>query len=226
MSNIAPVSAPACVGSSTSPFRTETLPITLRVVHSPEDLRRVAELRFAAYARHLAPDQVEALGKPDSADHKPATVVFLASAKDSQEPLGTMRVQTNEFEPLGVERVIDVPKWLRGKRFAEATRLGVGLGPHADLVRNALFKAYYLYCLENNVPFMVVAARRPVDKLYERLFFKDVLPGGTPVPLPYAFNLPHRVMCFDVFDAERNWRERGHPLLGFMVETRHQDIHL
>lgn len=215
----------SCAG--THPFlRAELLPFTLTIAQSQQELQQAAALRFDAYARHLDPAQIEGLKRPDDEDLKPETAVFLVRSKETSEVLGTMRVQTNVSEKLGIEKSVPMPPDLQGKKLAEATRLGVQVGPNAGLVRNTLFKAYYVYCLQNDVPYMVISARKPVDKIYQRLYFKDILPGGQLIPLPYAFNIPHRMMYFDVFDAERDWGARGHPLNGFMHETRHPDIRL
>ena len=94
------------------------------MVVSQADLGRAVEVRYAAYKRHAAPF-AETLLAPESLDRAPGTVVLLAEDKSDHAPLGTMRIQTNAFEPLVLEQSIALPDWLRSQRLAEATRLGV-----------------------------------------------------------------------------------------------------
>jgi hypothetical protein len=42
----------------------------------------------------------------------------------------------------------------------------------------------------------------------------------------HAGNIPHRVLAFNIAAAESNWRSAGHPLCGFVFDTRHPDIEL
>jgi hypothetical protein len=110
------------------------------MVVSQADLGRAVEVRYAAYKRHAAPF-AETLLAPESLDRAPGTVVLLAEDKSDHAPLGTMRIQTNAFEPLVLEQSIALPDWLRSQRLAEATRLGVAHCRIGPLVKNALFKA-------------------------------------------------------------------------------------
>lgn len=204
-------------------FEQESLPFTVRIVHSEEELQKAIGIRHAAYARHLDADLADALKAPEKTDLLPGTVIFLAESKVDGTPLGTMRVQTNEFAPLGIERSFELPDWLKTERLAEATRLGVDQ-KMGVVVRTVLFKAYYWYCLLNNIRYMVITARRPIDRMYERLFFQDVFPGMGYVPVPHVFNLPHRILYFDVFQAEVQWRQRQHAQCKYMFDTLHPDL--
>ena len=135
-----------------------------------------------------------------------------------------MRIQTNFDGPLALERSLTLPVELSSSTLAEATRLGVSEGRVGTLVKTALFKAFYLYCLHSDVDWMVVAGRAPVDRQYRRLMFEDVYPDLGYIPLRHAGNLPHRVMKFEVRTAQDRWAAAHHPMLKFMVETRHPDI--
>jgi hypothetical protein len=135
-----------------------------------------------------------------------------------------MRIQSNRFKPLNIETSVELPDWLHGQTMAQASRLGIGLGAVGRMVKIALFKAYYLYCIQAGIGWMVIAARPPLDKQYSDLLFMDVYPDLGYVPIKHAKGIPHRVMAFDVFGAKKLWQEKRHPLLNFVVGTNHPDI--
>lgn len=216
-----PVSLTAAVASAPG---MEYLPFTVRVASTAADLAKAVQVRHDAYARHIDPKFADALRNPEAMDTAPGVVVLLAESKLDGSPLGSMRIQTNHNQALCVEQAIDLPNWMQGKKLAEATRLGVAQGAEGRLVKTVLVKAGYLFCVRNGIDYMVVTARAPLDRQYERLLFKDIYPGMGFVPLSHVFNLPHRIMCFDVFEGERLWSEERHPLLGFMRYTEHPDV--
>lgn len=208
------------------PHRVEYWPFTLRVVQNREDLAKVIEIRHSAYARHLPASLTVALRKPEAIDQAAGTVLLLAESNLDGSPVGTMRIQTNRFAPLALEQSICLPGWMNGKVLAEATRLGVAQEASGRLVKAALFKAYYLYCLRNGVDHMVITARAPLDRQYERMLFKDVVPGMGYQPLAHVFNLPHRIMYLNVKEVRQQWETVNHPMLGFMCHTEHPSLKL
>lgn len=203
----------------------ERLPFSVRVVSDAEALEKAVHIRHAAYARHV-PDLARTLLQPEAADFAAGSVVLLAESHLDGSPLGTMRIQTNRYEPLALEQSLALPGALGNSLLAEASRLGVAEGRVGTLVKTVLFKALYLYCLHSDVDWMVVTARAPVDRQYQRLLFNDVYPELGYVPMRHVGNLPHRVMKFEVRTAEQRWAAVNHPLLKFMVETHHPDIRL
>ena len=205
---------------------TEQLPFTIRVVQDEADLIKAVQIRHAAYARHIDPKVADALRQPEDLDTAPGVVILLAESKLDGTALGSMRIQTNQFQPLTVEQSVELPRWMSDKSLAEGTRLGVTQDKVGRLVKTLLVKAGYLYCVKHHIDYMVVTARSPLDRQYERLLFQDVYPGMGFVPLAHVFGLPHRVMYFDVFDGEELWTENQHPLLGFMRFTEHPDLHI
>lgn len=201
----------------------ELLPFTVRLVRNEDDLEKAVQIRHHAYARHL-PEFAASLKAPESADSEDGVVVLLAESKLDGSPLGTMRIQTNEFKPLCLEQSIVLPENLRTQRLAEATRLGVTNERGGRLVTTMLFKAYFQYCQQQDVQWMVVTGRAPVDRTYDRLLFSDVFPGRGYMPIRHVGNLPHRVMKFNVETAQARWTEAQHPLVNFMCNTYHPDI--
>ena len=211
------------LGTSNGSMKTEALPFTIRVVSNAGDLEKAVRIRHAAYMRHV-PAFAQALRTPENTDSEEGVVVLLAESKFDGSPIGTMRIQTNEVRPLTLEQSVVLPDWLSGKRMAEATRLGVTQERVGRMVTTALFKAFFLYCQKQRVEWMVITARTPVDRHYDRLLFKDVYPEMGYIPFKHVGNMLHRVMSFEVDAAHDLWLESQHPLYNFVFRTYHQDI--
>ena len=205
--------------------REERLPFTVRAATTVEQLGKAVEIRHRAYGRHV-PALAEQLRLPEPMDMASGCAVLLAESKLDGEPLGTLRIQTNRDRPLALESSVTLPRSLAGRSLAEATRLGVSLGRTGHLVRTALFKAFYLYCVQAGIDWMVIGGRAPLDRIYSALLFSDVFPGQAAIPLKHAGNIPHRILSFEVDTAEERWSAARHPLYGFVFETRHPDIDL
>lgn len=201
----------------------ERLPFSVRIVRNETALEKAVSIRHAAYERHI-PAVAALLDKPEAADSEPGTAVLLAESKLDGSPLGTMRIQTNRFRRLALEQSLELPSWLQGKSQAEATRLGVIGSRMGRLVKTALFKAYYQYCVQEEIQWMVITARSPLDRGYEALLFQDAIPGAGYVPMRHVGNIPHRVLALCVASVEPDWKRVGHPLYGFFFHTTHADI--
>lgn len=201
----------------------ERLPFTVRLVRNEDDLKKSVHIRHVAYARHL-PTFAETLKLPEVYDYEDGVVVLLAESKLDGSPLGSMRIQTNRFNPLSLEESMDLPLWLQGRTLAEASRLGITVDKIGSMVKTVLFKAFFQYCQQEAIDYMVITARSPVDRQYERLLFEDVSPEAGYIPLKHVDNLPHRIMALNVGTAQDRWAAVKHPLLSFMCHTQHPDI--
>ena len=204
---------------------TEILTFTVRIASDEQQMERAVMLRQAAYARHV-PDFAAQLKKPEAADFDAGSIVLIAESKFDGSVLGTMRIQTNSYGNLGIEESLELPDWLQGASLAEATRLGVSEGREGRLVKTVLFKAYFLYCQRAKVDWMVITARKPLDRQYEALLFKDVFAPREYIPMHHVGGIPHRVMAFHIATAEMRWTDSNHPLYGFMCNVFHPDIDL
>lgn len=203
---------------------TERLPFRVSIA-SRSELAAVARMRAAAYGRHL-PELGSRLTQPEPADFEWGCEVVVASSKLDGTVLGTLRTHANALKPLPLEASLELPERYQGKRLVEATRLSVLGGADSSMVRNALFKAFYLYSLAQQADWLVVAGRRPVDRLYDGLLYTDVAEPGAFYPMAHAGGLPHRVMSMAVAEAEPIWRRAAHPLYRFAFEACHPDIDL
>lgn len=203
----------------------ERLPFEIRLAQTDEELRKAVAIRHSAYARHV-PEVASRLATPEAYDFQDDSAVLVALSKLDGAPLGTMRIQTNRSTPLALEEAVALPDWLSGRRMAQASRLGVGLGSIGRVVKTSLFKAYYQYCVSAEVDWMVIAARAPLDRQYQALLFEDLDPDGRFIPLRHAGNIPHRLMALETAAVEPKWRAAGHPLYKYFFRTRHPDIDL
>ena len=201
----------------------EHLPFVVRWVRTPEELTKAVAVRRSAFARHV-PELGQLLLVPEPADTDPDCGVLLACSKADGSPLGSARLRTNDLRPLTIEQSVELPAHLRNRRLLEAVRLSVAAGADVALVKHALLKAVWLFCLEHAVDYALVAARQHVDRQYTRMLFTDVFAGGGFLPMKHSNNLPHRVLQFEVATAARRFLEASHPMAGFYLRTHHPDI--
>ena len=201
----------------------ELLPFTIRLATAESDVEKAVQVRHAAYARHV-PLMAEKLRMPEATDFEDGVAVLLAESKLDGSPIGTMRIQTNRFKPLSIEQSIDLPDWLQGRPLAEATRLGVEQGRMGTFVKTVLFKAFFRYCTDAGIDYMVIAARSPLDRQYDQLMFSDIYPERGFIPMRHGGNIPHRALNLEVGMVESNWGGAKHPLFDLFFRTRHPDI--
>jgi hypothetical protein len=206
-------------------MQTQSLSFHVRIARTRDELQAACRVRALSYGHHV-PHLHATLMEPDLLDADQNTIVVLCVDKASGEPVGTARFQTNAGGPLLIEHSVTVPDEMRKDTKAEITRLSAVAG--ADpLVKLCLMKASYLFCLATQVRWMVIGARsEALVRQYRRLGFSDLFDDGRFVPLLHAGRLDHRILSFNVTSAESRWRDTGHPLYDFMIETSHPDIQL
>ena len=201
----------------------EHLPFIVKQVTHDKDMEKAISVRHNAYARHI-PELSEKLSRPEPIDTQNGVAILLAQSKIDERPLGTVRIQTNRFGQLALEQSIQLPATLQSRSLAHISRLAIDRGIHATLVKHMLFKGLYHYWVANHIDWAIVAARRPLDRMYEQLQFLDVYPGGDYLPLAHMGNLGHRIMAFEVATAFERWHSSSHPLTQFVFHTRHPDL--
>jgi len=74
--------------------------------------------------RHV-PDFAESLKEPEQADFEEGVAILLAESKVDGSPIGSLRIQTNQFQPLELDHSLTLPDWLQNCSIAEASRLSV-----------------------------------------------------------------------------------------------------
>lgn len=206
-------------------LKSSPFPFTVRIVRNEQQLVRAVHIRAEAYERHW-PNLYAQLQSPEAQDRDPNSLIFLAESKSDGQAVGTMRVDTNLHGELKLGESVTLPQPLQGQPLAYVTRLGVKQGPIGSLVKLALFKTLYRYCMAKQLTWMLVGVRPPGDRDYLRLGFIDLVEGGQPVPTGSSGGVPVRLMAFDIVSAERLWKESKNPLYGFMLNEYHPDIEI
>lgn len=215
---VSAASIPTSVGHTAHlPFRVE--------IASPEQMHGVIQLRAASYGKHL-PDLGCKLREAEAADFEPGCEVFVATSKLDGSVLGTLRTHANLVQAIPLQYSLKLPQRFGGSRMVETTRLCVKGNPNSSLVRSALFKALHSYCLEQQVDWMMATGRRPVDRIYDSLYFSDVGDTGVFYPMTFTGGVPHRVMYLAPQAVQPLWHAAQHSLHDFFFATQHPDIDL
>lgn len=207
------------------PVQTESLPFVVRCVRNEAELAKAVAIRRSAYGRHV-PELAARFSTPEPSDLDGSSRVLVALAKLDGMPVGSMRFRTNQYQPLDLEQSVTLPEALGSRVLTEATRLAVSQAAVGRVVKAMLMKAMFLQCEASGVECIVAAARHPMDRFYQWLFFEDVFPGGDFVPMAHAGMIPHRVMSCDVVATKRRWAEVNHPWYSLFFEMHHPDIEL
>jgi hypothetical protein len=208
----------------TSVGHTEHLPFRVEIA-SPAQMDGVIQLRAASYGKHL-PDLGCKLREAEAADFEAGCEVFVATSKLDGTVLGTLRTHANLAQAIPLQYSLKLPQRFHGSRMVETTRLCVKGNPNSSLVRSALFKALHTYCLAQNVDWMMATGRRPVDRIYDSLYFSDVGDAGVFYPMTFTGGVPHRVMYLAPQAVQPLWHAAQHSLHDFFFATRHSDIDL
>src|ERR1700709_783977 len=76
-------------------MKQERMPFLIRIAPDDRDLEKALQIRRLAYQRHL-PEFAQKMNI-ESCDRDQGTAILLAESKLDGAPLGTMRIQTNEY---------------------------------------------------------------------------------------------------------------------------------
>lgn len=201
----------------------ESLPFTVRLVRNEDDLNKAVQIRHSAYARHM-PKVAQTLIFPEKSDTQDGVVVLLAESKLDGSPLGSVRIQTNRYRPLSLEKSIQLPAWLKDQSLAQVSRFGIVNGTIGRMVKMVLVKGCLQYSERSGINWNVIAARAPLDRAYRQLTYQDIFPDMGYIPLAHMDNVPHRIMGFEVETCTTRLTQLNHPLLNFFCHTHHIDL--
>lgn len=200
----------------------QELPFKVSIVRTAEKLQQVCDLRAVAYSVRNSTFGA-LLVKPEPSDLEPGNVVLIAECKETGQVLGSMRIHTNLFNPVPMETVIAMPKFMQGQLLAEACRFCIKQGENSSLVRLALFKTSYLYCYSNQIEYFLCVAKKPLNRVYKSMGFKPIDGGDSDIWLPvgYVANIEHSMLVMNIIDL---WGDRAHKFYGFFRGTYHPDL--
>ena len=206
---------------------TSSLSFTIRPAANALDLRRACEVRAEGYGHHM-PSLRQSLFEPDALDRTEGTLVLICEDKKTGDAVGTARIQTSRQGPLLIEQSMPLPSHMSRLGRAEITRLATL--PKADpVLKFAICKAAFLYCLSTQSRFAIIGARNEaLVRQYKRIGFVEMNADQPMVPLAHAGNMPHRVLMFDTLMGPREWQANPNQqgLFDFCFDTLHPDIEL
>lgn len=186
------------------------LPFRIRPALDADTLRRAAALRQEAYGRHL-PEFSAALGEPEREDTLPGVALFVAESRLDDSILGSVRIHTNLFAPLPLEKSVALPASLARARLAEGTRLCVARDRPGNMVKALLCKAYYQFCAQEGIEHFMLVGRAPLDRQYEGMGFSDLYPEQGFIPMEHIAGIPHRVLSQEVSSCMDRLQASSHP---------------
>jgi hypothetical protein len=195
----------------------------VRLVRTSEQLFKVGRVRSEAYSKHLTAVRASDQGI-DLQDQDPNTISIYCENVVSEVPAGSLRISIADETILPIQRAFLLPPEMLGTRIAEITRLVIPPSRKSKFIKSLLFKALFQYCVAMQVKWMIVGARPPLDLEYLALDFSDLTKTSGYIPIEHAWNLPHKVLAFEVMTAERRWHQLEHPLYDFMFKRTHKEI--
>ncbi len=197
---------------ATRPVRRVAPPTVVRLGYRVQLARTVAQLREACAIRAAAfgkrqPELARMLLEPEQADLLEGTMVVIAYRESDGVPVGTMRLQTNLYQPLEFETHIELPPEYDGRLLAVAARLAVVADVDTPQVSRLLMKALHAVCTAQQVARVLITAQAPRDRLYRAFGFREVWDGR----LFRTASTPHygcKLMAFDMFAPPQDLMDR------------------
>lgn len=199
------------------------LPFRVRIVRTENHLHQAISIRAKSYEKHH-PEVAELLQFAEIEDR--GQVVLLAERKASGEAIGTMRIETNTQNTSPIEHFLPENSEFTARTIAFITRLAVSNCADSGLIKLTLYKSLLRYCLACQIDWMIVTARPPFDKEYNRLGFHYVYDHEYLTPIPWSGNIPMKIMALETLRCEPGWREENHPIYPFMFLDYTPDVEI
>lgn len=202
---------------------THPLDFTVRLARTEDRILQAVKIREAGFDRHHPWHFID---KADRRDRQFGSVVFVTLSKGSEEPLGSLRIETNRQRQLSIESEIKLPSKYHGLHCAHVSRLSTVPGGGGRQCRNALFKALYLYSVATEIRYLFVLALPPIERLYYRIGFQEVFKNGNRL-LPQQYrDLNLHLLSVQVDQLRLRLKSRSPELYQFIFLQRHPDIRI
>jgi hypothetical protein len=130
--------------------------IQVRRAATSADLNKAFSIRWQGYKKYFS-DESQIVDGYDYADN----CTLLLAIDEDTNPVGTLRLLNSGFGPTEIESFISIESLLEPNEmpFVEATRFSVPPHPLSREIKIALKKAFYLYCIANQVDTMLIWVR-------------------------------------------------------------------
>ena len=195
----------------------DTSDIRVRVARTPEDQRKVNQLRAKGYGMYHASRNAKNTEDPI----KPNETTFLAVDKEDN-PVGTIRILDRTHGKIELDNFLDVDSLIdkRESPCAEATRFTVPKHPKGVIIKILLWQAYFQYCQRKGIRTMLISSRPIIARNYTYLLFEDIGPKGI-YKHRHLKNKEHHTYKMNVEKMPVLWRQANHPLSKFMFIGNH-----
>lgn len=194
--------------------------ISVRIARTQADLEKALQVRWLGYKKY------ESFSQPEMEELDHGTNCTILFAEDLEKnPLGTLRILDHRRGPIELQKFLNVDELLpQTGSIAEATRFSVPRSARSPRVKLLLWKAFYLFCVQRKIDYMVVSMRPAAAGDYQRLQFTRA-EGGCYSHATLG-NLPHETYYLHVPTAPQVFRLHNNTLLSFFTETIHPEIDL
>jgi hypothetical protein len=199
-----------------------TLPFVVKFARVKNPIKKIQDLRQETFGEHY-PDLVSFMRDEDKRDWQDGSIVLYAQSKITGEIVGSLRATDNLKRPIQYEREVQLPEYLQGKVLASTNRFVIARGPGAAIVKMALIKAMYLYVVAIQIPFVMLAAMPPANRLYQRLGFKSVFASERMFRLS-DFPKPITLLVIETEFFASELKQRNIPFYEFIFKRTHPDI--
>jgi len=134
--------------TSLHPFKLLESEIFVDKVTNKEDLDKALSVRSIGYQKYFA-NKTEISDNYDISFH----CIILLATDPHGEPLGTIRLLDRRGGKIELDSFLNLDSLLPPDKHpvVEATRFCVPTHPSSKLIKQALWKAYYLYCRYNHI---------------------------------------------------------------------------
>jgi hypothetical protein len=202
---------------------TEALPFSVVAVSSEIAINSIAEQRYIQYRRHYG-DFALSLQTPESDDTHPDAILVAAVSTQDSRILGSFRLEKDTLADTKISIIENFGKLNITGKSALVSRLVVSKTSERIRVRNALFKYLHRYCFSNQIQNILVAAKPPLDRLYQKLGFKSAIESDHLIPIEWSGHHMTKILYLDTVEAVVDWHNNRHDLYNFMANTFHPNI--
>ena len=201
----------------------QTDDIRIKVAGTPDDRKKVKQLRSEGYKMYFGSRASKSEGEEDL---KPNETTYLALDK-LDNPVGTIRVLDRRKGDIELDHFLDVDNLLKKDEHpcAEATRFTISKHPQALVIKLLLWRAYLDYCRNNKIKTALISSRKILAKNYEFLLFKDLGKKGV-YHHSHLRNKEHRTFKMNIPGMPNLWRQEKQPLYRFMFARQPKSIEI
>jgi len=162
----------------------------------------------------------------DSKDFNPNATLLLAE-DEQNNPVGSIRILDRRSGRIELDQFIEVNSLLSRDEMpcVEATRFSIPKHPNAGAIRFLLYKAFFLYCKNNQINTMLISVRRITSHNYRYFYFKHLGPAGI-YHHPLMGNLEYHTYKCNIAETCKFLKLLNYQLYHFFCVKEHLNINI